>query len=161
MARRRHSRVESGGCKLHAALREADRHCSHRLLQRRVAPFPLSYLKAGAQTLDNGCKVAMLHSFQASVRWLRSCSPKYSRTRDAYPDTQDYADLRPRGVLLFLAWLESCAMPAGCKSLNNSVRPEIAGDCSRASSAFSSAGRSNRPNKQRTDSSGPSPNQAW
>src|ERR1700752_4170588 len=56
--RRRHSRVESGGCKLHAALSEADRHCSHRLLLRKVAPFPLSYLEAGAQTLDNGCKVA-------------------------------------------------------------------------------------------------------
>ena len=34
-------------------------------------------------------------------------------------------------------------------------------DFTRASSAFSSTGRSKRPNIRRTDNSGPSPNQVW
>ena len=80
---------------------------------------------------------------------------------DEHRDTQDYADLLPRGVSLFLVWLESYAMQSVSNQLMISVRLGIAGDFSRASRVFSSAGRSNRPNMRRTASSGPSPTQAW
>ena len=49
----------------------------------------------------------------------------------------------------------------GLKSVNDSVRPGIAGALSKAPSAFSSAGWSNRPNIRTIASSGPSPNQLW
>ena len=84
---------------------------------RKVAPFPLSYLEAGAQTLDDRCKVACCIPSRPRFVGSRSCSPKYSRREDAYQDTQDYTDLRPRGVLLFLTWLESCAMQPGANRL--------------------------------------------
>ena len=44
---------------------------------------------------------------------------------DAYPNVQDYADLRGPGALLFLAWQGSFATRLGLKSVNDSVRPRL------------------------------------
>src|SRR5262249_13671773 len=80
---------------------------------------------------------------------------------DAYRVVQGFVDLPQRAVLLFLIWREPFVNSVGLKSVNGSVRPWIAGAFSRVPSAFSSAGRSNRPTTRRIDSSGPSPNQVW
>jgi hypothetical protein len=47
------SPAESAEYKLHAALRDINRHCSHKLLPRKAAPSPQRSLAAGPRLIDN------------------------------------------------------------------------------------------------------------
>jgi hypothetical protein len=71
LAAKESSPVESSGCKFHAALRETDRHCSRKLLLRKVAPSayfgaPL-YTYSLAQGIADGFLTKLRKAFMASV----------------------------------------------------------------------------------------------
>jgi hypothetical protein len=98
-----------------------------------------------------------MHSFADSEAVRQSIHER----EDVYPVVQDFADLLRRGSLALLKRPRIVRHAVGRKSDKDSVRPGIAGDFRSAPTAFSSAGRSNRPNVRRTASSGPSPNYVW
>jgi len=99
--------------------------------------------------------IAFLPSFRPSIPKLLAELITYQRVR------------------IYLPWLvrifareqsslaKSARHSAELKSAKDSVRPGMAGGLSNASSAFSSAGRSKKPNKRSVASSGPSPHQLW
>jgi hypothetical protein len=70
-----------------------------------------------AQAFDNNERAAYYipatHPFAGSAAVRRSIRER----ADGYRDTQDYADLRQRGVLLFLTWQESFATRWGADQL--------------------------------------------
>ena len=70
-----------------------------------------------AQALDHSERAAYyipsMHPFVDSEAVRQSIHER----EDVYPVAQDYADLLPRGVLLFVIWKESCATRSGANQL--------------------------------------------
>src|SRR5215469_10196545 len=126
-----HFPAESAECKPHSALRGISRHCSRRLLPGTTAPSPLNYLAARPRAFDNIHRAAYcipsMHSFVDSEAVRRSIH----EPEDEHRDTQDFADLLPRGASLFVAWQEWSASRSASnplKTLKNRESQAISGE---------------------------------
>src|SRR6516164_10398797 len=113
----RHSPAESVVCKLHAARREINRHCSRRLRLRRVAPSRRNSSAAAAHAFGNSYKAAYYIPSTLTIVDFGAVRQSIREREDAYPVDQDYADLLPRAVLLFLTWQGSFATRSGANQL--------------------------------------------
>src|SRR5262249_34890435 len=105
----RHSPAESVVGKLHASRREINRHCSRRLRLRRVAPSRRNCSAAAAHAFGNSYKAAYYIPSTHPFVYSEAVRQSIHEQEDGYRDIQDYVDLLPRGVSLFLTWLESFA----------------------------------------------------
>jgi hypothetical protein len=88
-----------------AAPLEADRHCNRGLRLRRAAPSRGSCSVAAAHAFGNSYTAAYYIPSTLSIVDSGAVRQSFPEPEDAYPDAQDYADLLPRGVFLFLTLL--------------------------------------------------------
>jgi hypothetical protein len=71
---------------------------------KKVVPSPEKSPAAGEQALDNGYSAAYCIPSKHRFVDFEAVRQSIREREDAYLGTQDYADLRERGVSLFLTW---------------------------------------------------------
>src|ERR1700726_287364 len=109
--------AEYAECKLHAGLREISRHCSHRLLPGKVAPFRWSCLAGAAQSLDSSETAACCILSRRPLFDFGAVHQSIREPNDAYRVVHDCSDLRQPGVGPFVTWPEWFATRRGAKWL--------------------------------------------
>src|SRR5262245_2950577 len=77
---------------------------SRRLRLRRVAPSRRNCSAAAAHAFGNSYKAAYYIPFTHPFVYSEAVRQSIHEQEDGYRDIQDYVDLLPRGVSLFLTW---------------------------------------------------------